>query len=670
MKLTEFFGDIVRSMNVRAFRGADFFRNHVRGWMVYSLIILTSVSFLAFFSPKITGDAYEYILMQECFRNHGSLDIRASDVCTAAESMLENSREASAVWLTQNVSGLFDSGKFVHLGFVLCPDGHYRSYHFWGYSFASLPFRYVCDLFDIDPIYSFILFHSLLLAWVLWSIYRCEVFGVIERIFFAVTFTVHSAVFYFDWIHTEYFSTVFLFVSILRLLEKRMAMSLLWVSVAALQNQPIAMAMPLIYLYFVVLDYKRKRNRWLIMFPVQSFRGWIITIFSAGIVLLPSIYYLLTYGHFNPIAAIGGVSAKWISLQRLFSLWFDLNQGVWIGFPGLLAGILLAMIWLLFSSRKRLQVRNARAIVCLSLIIIAISIPCLVQGNWNAGCATMVRYGSWIGILLIFILVLLVRVIPGFSKVIVLGISSCIQLVMCASVGVPADTDYLKFNKLSRWVFENYPDFYNPDPEIFVERLLNKEEGLSANNLYVFRSDNRITKILDTRHENNNFVRLSDDYCYVPSGEVNIKNCRDGWSYFNGSYQEVPVEKLMIRHDSGSVQWNGWFNPDPEYRWSVGHKSEMVFDLDERVENSVFLMRLKFTTYLSGRSVRILFNGNLAFEGVISYPIELSIALKQNWVNAGSNSIIFDMPRDERVESPFPGVCLEEIVFLYHDLSK
>lgn len=634
-------------------------------WFLF--LAFVSVIFFIFYAPKISGDGYEYILMQEALVNHLSLDIREADVALASAHLAKYGRKPQAKWLEVNLAPVIEENKNDGFGFLLSPDGNYRSYHFWVYSAATVPFRLVCDLFELDPLLSFSIFHTLLLFWALWSIQRSEFFKPAERLLLLGFFTLHTAVFYFDWIHTEYFSTVLLFVGVIRFLERRMTLALLWVSVASLQNQPIALAIPLIYVFFVFVKFRETNGKWHSMFPLQSLKDWLVTVLSALLVLLPSGYFLLSYGHFNPIAAIGGVSPHWITLSRFFSLWFDLNQGVWLGYLGIVVGIFSSSLLALFGFPKQLLSKNNALAVFLLVILIVISVPCLVQGNWNAGCATMVRYGSWLGAPLMIVFVLLMRNVSRSFKKIILLFSVAVQLCVPVYAGLPAKQNYLNFNRLTEWIFTHFPSLYNPEPEIFAERLLGREEAISRNKVYVFEKDGKITKILGGKGVTESLVLGSEQVIYVPNGNIRVKEKEDEWHYYNGPYLKSHTCEYLIEHDEESVDWLGWFNPDSESRWSVGHQSSVRFDLSAGSTLTIFQVRIKFTTYLSERKVMILLNDNLIYEGEISYPIELQVALREEWMNTGINSLIFDFPPDERVKSPYPGVQLEEISFLYYE---
>ena len=612
-------------------------------------ILLTLAPFGAavWLCPRIEGDGTEYLLMQESLKNHFSPDFREIDRITYRELIRYKAlySTSSQGWYDVTFLENLDAGKHEAGGYIRCKDEHYRSYHFWAYSLSSLPFRILCGWLELDPAYSFGMLHALLLSCAIGMILCSRRFGFIERCGLAFGLLFICTVFYFDWIHPELFSTTFLAMAIIRYLDRKTASALIFAAIASLQNQPIALALPLFYLTHTCYNPEARKGALQVIFPFTRWDQWMLAAIAALIVLLPSFYYLSVYGHSNPIAHLGGLSTHWITLSRLGSLWFDINQGIVVGFPGLVAGVLLLLpVSFLFGKREYHGYR-ADAIILLFLSLL-LSIPCLTQGNWNAGCAMMVRYGLWIGIPLLFILPLLLRTIANPAKRIFVAPIVLLQLWVPTYCGYPAKTVYLKHNPLSMWVMNRFPSFYNPDPEIFSERLCRKEEVMITQNRFVWRSNGRVKKILSRNSplDASNFWDEKNFYRELAISSVVAS--RDGWSYLNGDFTIIPSGEYTIRYDDPAAEWKHWSVVEPGFRWSLGYESSIRFPIHIEKGKAVSgLVRIRLQSHRDGKFVEIYLNGRKLYGQVVLGFEELTLKYQPDWIHAEeTNELLFRVP--------------------------
>ena len=617
------------------------------------MLVLFPFGAVVYLQPRVEGDGTEYLLMQESFKNHGSPGFRDEDGISFGELIKRESIRSTSTqgWYDGILMKNIRAGKLEAGGYVLCRDGCYRSYHFWAYSLCSLPFRYICEFFGIEPVYSFGLLHAFLLSMAILTICRSDRFRFWERIGLAVGLLLICTLFYFDWIHPELFSTTFLAMAIIRFLDQKTPSALLFAAIASLQNQPIALALPIFYLAHGLQSPDQRPVFLRLLFPFTCWKSWLLTMLAALFVLLPSIYYLIYYGHPNPIAALGGLSSRWITLSRLFSLWFDINQGIIVGYPGLIAGvlILLPLGCLIGKKKTLLDLGDAALLLILSLVI---SIPCLTQGNWNAGCAMMTRYGLWIGIPLLFIFALLLRRVKYPANLAILLPVLLLQFWVPSYTGYPARTFYLKLNPLSVWVINRFPQLYNPDPEIFAERVFWEENVTRRRNVFIWKSHGHVKKILSKNNplDASNFWGRQEFYRELSPSS--IVHTRDGWSYLNGDFDVLQSGEYAIRYNDTEVEWLQWSVEEPGFRWSLGKESAIRFSLPLKEPLTLSgLMRIRMRTKGNNQYVEIYLNGQKLFGRTVLGFEELTLKYEPDWIRKQEpNEILFKTPN--AVEPP------------------
>ena len=611
------------------------------------LLVLVSACAVFWLTPRIEGDGTEYLLMQESLKNHLSPEFAAIDRITYRELIQSKSLYSTSVqwWFERILLDNIDAGQPTAGGYIKCKDGAYHCFHFWAYSLFSLPFRVIGDWMGLEVGYSFGMLHALLLACAVWMISRSRCFSYWERCGLAAGLLFICTVFYFNWIHPELFSTVFLAMAIISFLDRRSAMALVLAAIASLQNQPIALALPLFYLAHGFQNPDARNYVIRFLFPFTRWRQWILTILAALIVLLPSFYYLRVYGHPNPIAALGGLSSRWITLSRMFSLWFDINQGIVVGYLGLVIGVLI-LLPLAILRIKREQSGNLWRAVLLIVLSLLISIPCLTQGNWNAGCAGMLRYGFWIGIPLLFIVVLLLRQVGNRLKKIILMLVIVLQCSVPAYCGYPARTFYLRLNPLSKWIISQYPELYNPDPEIFAERVSRKEGVIQQRNVFVWKTHGRVKKILSRNNplDPSNFWGEKEFYREVSPSSTAMQ--RNGWSYLNGTFLILQSGQYTIRYDDPSVEWQNWSVVEPGFRWSLGQESAIRFPIPLQKGTTLSgLVRIRLRGQGNKQDVEIYLNGKKLFGRTVLGFEALTLKYQPDWIRSDEpNEVIFKVP--------------------------
>ncbi|MDO8736108.1 MAG: hypothetical protein Q7K29_03395 [Thermoleophilia bacterium] len=296
------------------------------------------------------------------------------------------------------------------------------------------------------------------------------------------------ALWYLDWPNPEIFSYSLIVVSIAFFSSKKFSLAVFFAAFSSIQNPPVIILMAFFLIYGVA--------------DVMRSKQWV----KAGVLALatlpafaPMVFYYINYGTPNLIYKVGSASFSLISFQRTTSFFFDLNQGMMLYIPG----IFILFTFLLFRNwRRKDWLAYEIAVVLLLMALMAETTT-----NWNSDAEGIMRYAVWMLPLLIW------GVVEGYELTrkadrIMLGAVLLTQLIIVFTFPIwfiakkenlSDPPIYVKNNYLAAYLLDSHPSLYNPVPEIFTERTLNKEVDSSRADILpviYFRTDGTVTKIL------------------------------------------------------------------------------------------------------------------------------------------------------------------------------
>ena len=453
--------------------------------MLTSQFLLKSVLFLsvlaftlfqaAIIEPYATGDGIEYTLTTEAFYRHGSASIRESD---ARDFKTEYIRHKA--WSENYKAAAFDTiHAFLKNSKVREYGGFYRTkkdqnfgYHFSFYSLINTPARWLTTILDINPQYAFQITNFLLLgltSFLLLFYFKLDTWYSISLVLL-VNF---SAVFYYiAWSHPEIMTVVLVLLSLLFQREKKYLWSILLITLASLQNQPL-----LILLIWLVISAGHK-EKWRI-------KNWIRISYPAFLFFLPSAFYFYYFGTTNLIKDAGYLDVSNVTYTRFLGFFIDLNQGMILSL-----NVLLAVYIILLVNRYRKvfthQLKWRQDDFLPPLILLLTFIVCMMS-NWNHGMAIVNRYAIWIGIIIVYHSIELLSTYGLRLKSSVICVVFAIQCLFIKIHNPYNDFDWCNLGHLpfAKWALMNYPHLYNPDPQIFIVRT-SKTFDFSINNSPVF----------------------------------------------------------------------------------------------------------------------------------------------------------------------------------------
>lgn len=510
------------------------------------------------------GDIDEYILMSAAIADHGTPDVRTSDAKHVAEAL-----PLMKPVMEQIASGMETGQTVPKPGFYRAQSGDYFAIHFFGYSaLVAIPFK-IFEILGIPPLKAFLLVNLLAVC----------ALAVSARIFFGDWVRATACVFlwmvcggvnYLYWLGPEIVCAALLTSSIFLYLSERRIWAGISIGFAALQNPPIILALAFVPLLKLVHSYRSDHS---FVANVRQQLTWCAIVAALlGTVLFVSTIAFNWWAFATPniimkVATIPSLMGG----MRLFSFFFDLNQGMVTGF----AGIWLAL--LIFFVRYRCDTRFVFALLVTCLFSIVLALPALTTGNWNSGGIGMMRYAFWAGTPFFALFMYQWRQ-ELRSPVSMICLAFVLQLALTIGAFRSLKPD---FNFVSQLALRYVPNLYNPEPELFIERNA-KFDGtvLDPQRVYEFRDGARVTK----RIYHQSLSQIAQKLCGLQGHLKHAGNFVEagyGWRYFNGDLScvtEVSLGVDAFDKDARLSFGGGWSATEfagAEWsgRWSDGESS-------------------------------------------------------------------------------------------------
>jgi hypothetical protein len=516
---------------------------------------------LALPRSRIIGDGREYLLYAQAFASHLSPEIRPADLARVA-GMLERSDPglgelALRFGNEQQVGALRFGG-----GFVTAPDGRLYSWHFWLYPMLVAPFLLLAQAIGQAPALAFTLCNGVFVAGALAYLLLRWQAAPAARALLAGLFLTTGTTYYLWWSHPEVYTASLLLLALMMGSDRRYGPAMLASALAATQNPPLLL---LLGGLAVLGLWEARRARAPTRRAAAGVAGRpdgrhaprlapLLAFLAASLAIaaLPALFFGATLGVLNPIAAGGAADPGLIGVQRLMSMYFDLNLGLVVAAPGVLIGIALTAALLAVPWLRGLRVAAGAAprpgphrgfvaaavarpgpvlLACIA-ISVAMALPALSTTNWNHGHTVFSRYAYWLGVPLTFGLVVCLQALATSMRTAVSLFVVGVQTLVVAYYGLFGNTwrgDYLAFKPVPSHLMRHFPALYNPVPEIFIERIAGRElpagAGSAPREAYAFPPDGPPTKLLVG-------ARLADAMiaACAPASVVRVEG---GWRYLN-----------------------------------------------------------------------------------------------------------------------------------------
>lgn len=552
-------------------------------WRFPLLLALVLTALLVLFQPKYAGDVVEYTAVTVALADHGSAEVRLEDI--------DRVRALLPGWFVEPFAalerGMRAGDQELYAAFVRGREGKVYAVHFFGYSLlAAAPFK----LFEAIGVPPFKAFQAVNLAAIF-------VLGLALRRFFGSDklawtglglFMLCGGVLYWDWTSPECVSAAALLAALLLFCSRASLPACLLAGLACQQNPTIVFFFAFAPLLRLLIEWQPQAGLGANLRRQIDLKTVLAIAAGLALVALPPLFNLYQYGTPNIIARKFSDPAL-IGPVRLISFYFDLNQGMIVGAPGLIAGLLL---WL---RRSDVTVRGA-LLLALSMTL-ALALPALAIHNWNSGAKGVMRYAFWAAMPLLFVFLLLLRRAQRLPRRLLAGV----LLVQLAAMAHATNYNYVSFSPLVKLILKVAPQLYHPEPEIFVERMGHNDDYIWPNQIYTYRVDGATVKTV-VNHAN---ARTDELLCgrggVIDPAMARTESTR-GWYYLDGPLRCISGSFIQHSFQLPDFRANdtlrldsGWHTPEangPNWDgvWSIGAKSRLVVRIDGALPESLLLV--------------------------------------------------------------------------------
>jgi hypothetical protein len=467
--------------------------------------------------PNKTGDFAEYGVMTIALASHGTPAIRLSDI---QEAKRLNPEPAFSAFYQELEEGIRKNADNPAPAIYRGHDGGYYSLHFFTYSaLAAIPYA-VFGKLGIPPFkcYQFVnLAFIFILGLAAFDFFRSRNGAAITiALFFCC-----GGLLYWDWCSPEAMTAAALLAGAMLYAAQAPIAAGVLVGLAAMQNPSLVLfaGFAPVFTFF----YKRS---------LPSAREIVALAILVLLFALPVLFSLTEFGVPSLIATVA-TDPRLIGGIRLFSFFFDLNQGMLIGVPALFASLALIVLFAKTASMRILA-------CCCALFSIALALPALSAANWNSGASGMMRYAFWAAMPILFGCLLYARE-NAVPKALILAV----LLAQAGATWMERQYNYVQFSRVAKFFLARFPAAYNPVFEIFSERLRNREGSLPKDSVLYYTVNGKVTKIGFNLENKEIGPRICGKNKELDA-DTRFAAVDDGWAYLNGA----PVCNPMLTDDA------------------------------------------------------------------------------------------------------------------------
>lgn len=596
------------------------------------LLIFAAVAslFIGVSKPQFRGDAAEYTLMTVAIAQHGTADITPSDVARARQVFPYFS------WHQDAIAGYFNGAGNLPPGFLKGADGKVHAIHFFAYSAAAaLPFK-IAETMGVNPYRCFLWVDGFALLLVVYSAYLY--LGTVNRAFAAVAVLMMSVGLpYWNWASPELYSTALSLSALMLMARSRHVLAGCLLGLAGMQNPPLLALLFLgpVMAWADTLVHEGTGSLRLFIRGIRWGRLAGGTLLGLAIGLSP-IYFSFRFFDTWNIIAVGATDHRLVTALRLVSYYIDLNQGMLIAIPG---------VWLVLALMALSRRKLGLLLIPVMLTSLILAIPTLSTQNWNSGASGFMRYVVWGSVPFIYLLLAYSRHFNTLPKWFALLFIS-LQALSAANARTYS---HIEFSPLANWVLRHAPQYYNPEPEIFVDRSSGAEPMMDFDRVYAARFGEQ-TKTLYYAGSLKSIAALCPQG--LPKAPSVVRASYDGWTYLNGpvecgapmTLQSFDMHDFEHRHGGHIV--NGWsrfeFGNDGDGGiWSLGGQSTFVVTLPPGQADALSIRGF----YLGGNwSTEVAINGKPAGTWHLDRPNRISLEA----IGLGSHADVLEVTLKHR----------------------
>ena len=593
---------------------------------------IAGLLYLKSFSPNYRGDWKEYLMQLSAFENHFSFGITEKDI---EKAQLDFALEAEELGYEYYVN----------------PSNHLHEYkdakysnHFGSYSALAMPAKKMLTAFGKYPLWAFFITNYLLYATAVLTVF----FGLKiepEKKFFILLLSVFNpAIFYLDWIHSEVYLYSFVVIGLVFLYNKHFRLSVLFFSIAAMQNLaivPFEMMVGINYVFDLAIA-SRKEYKTINLKHFVKKNWWKVT--SCGLCYIPALISpASTYYKFHTINLVKDVRMenKYI-VHKAIDYLFDLNLGI-LPYEPVILLLFIAMI--LIGLKKKTMESAVNLLGVLGILYVVSN-----QIQINCDMQFIMRYNVWIIPIMIFFVVAYWDEIIGKKKIFRAACISEALITFSVILFVFFGNGFTS-NQFAPWtkkVIEISPSIYNPTHGIFYSRVAGEEIYFDNKPVEYYDGKGRLKKVLLSNEAKNLFY--SDEFkVFDESGDLIDKEKlkkivvdEREYTYINinkpayGVWDYNLGDSVVFSNDgstAGKYFYKGLSHPEEWGAWTDGDEIGMRMYVDDPdVEVHTFI---DVSMVAEPLNIVITVNGNEVYKDFINSesPIEFDFDNDSNIID-------------------------------------
>lgn len=613
-------------------------RPPLRRWA--AILLCAVFALLCLGKARQMGDGIEYLAMAQGFAARGSPDLRPSDIA-ALEALppaaLQRGRLKPEL-LAPAYERIVRDGVIEH-GFARALDGSVHAIHFWMYSLLAAPFYALLAALGQNPFMALV---ALNLACVTAGAWRLRAWLPTLGWPGLTLFVLMGPLYYTVWSGPEVMAGCCALLASLAAMRRDPALAVALAGLGATQNPSIAGLIPAAGAYCLL--YRRFPGTALLA-AAPARRPWtavVLVLAGIGAALLPYLHNVARFGMPSIIARYYN-DPSLVTPERLFSFFFDLNQGLAIGFPALLSCALIVLLRVAPGERGKWLLHAAIAL----LLTTGLALPTLSAANWNSGALIVSRYVYWTSMPLLALCLIGLARLDLTTRVTAMVLAVLLQGLSGWQAQHSGIATFLTHGRLADWVLDHAPRYYNPDREIFLKREHRRELLPTHDQVRLHQGPHGPTKLLRYWSNHADSGGLCAPGATVLAGhQVTLAS---GWRYYNAPLHCADGPAQGMRWQAGALAaaraepaprlGGGWSGIEPDGVWTDGARSVLRLTLPPG--RSALRIALDGHYYGDVRASRVTING--AALGRIALgpgPIEVPAAARAG----GEIEIVLEHP--------------------------
>lgn len=583
--------------------------------------------YLSRLKPGIQGDGKEYIMQTVAFQNHFSFGVTEADLKEAMEEFHNEAEYLEAEYY--NDHHMHESG-----------NARYSN-HYGSYSALVVPVKLILSILNIYPLRAFSLTNYLLIITAALVILFCLKCGEKKKFFLIVLTLNNPAIFYIPWTHSEIYLYAFTVMGLVFFYNKQYGRSILFLSIAAMQNLgiiPFAAMVGIDYIFECYINYKELTGTKNLVGFVKAYYKKIV---PYGLLYLPAFLPIIStyikFGTYNLVADVA-MEDKYL-LHKALDYVFDLNLGIFPYEPIItISFIVMAIIGI--RKCRRNTIINVIGIVGMLYIIAH-------QVQINCGMQQMMRYNVWILPMLLFFVIM--NCGNKGKSLYVLGIGEAFVTggIIAYIVILGGDFTCNQFAPWTKVIMNTVPGLYNPSHGIFYSRALGVETYHREDPVCYVNDEGSIKKILLSKKAEEVFY--TDDWkLYDAYGNEIDKTTLKTVTVDSGDYKYINFTEEVYRINSYELGntiyfYSGQYNADKYVQTGLSYREEwgswtegecLVLYMGINDETPIISGYIDVaTTFFQPQNVSILINDHLVYDAVIDGDQDISFTFDNPHTN-------------------------------------